>query len=441
LNYSDLRLLCDEIGFSGLAEQLRVFDYSVEPTKREMMDVRSRIEALERAGERQLRMIGQLESKVSRLQREVESLNCMVASQAQDFAALQSSHASLLSLVHTLESRLPPIAPPFDPRAFLRTFIRELSDYEEIRRIGRGSCRDFFLARELSSGKEVVLGQLFRDERYYREYFVERATLPLILNLPWIVPTLGFIADAERSVIVNEYFANRTLADVLKAMHAGKTPAGFGPTQLTKCVFGIAFVMSAIHSRGVIHGNLSDKAVFLDSKFEPFLGRLGSAKIPQSVLIARGTAPLSPFMAPELFEEDVSGQPVDVYAFAVLLCEIFGPLVILNAMKKNLMNRDGFVKLILSGRRFERPQGMPDPFWALISDCWQQNPADRPTFPAIVDRLKCSRDLMIPGTDIRVYQEYQNRLCGTHLDDPRSIELTDTLYDIFGFDRDAAHTD
>jgi hypothetical protein len=72
--------------------------------------------------------------------------------------------------------------------------------------------------------------------------------------------------------------------------------------------------------------------------------------------------------------------------------------------------------------------------WALVNECWEQDPAQRPTFAAIVDRLKKSTDLMVPGTAVAAYREYQRRLEGERLKDPRPSGLIDALYGLLGWD-------
>jgi hypothetical protein len=55
---------------------------------------------------------------------------------------------------------------------------------------------------------------------------------------------------------------------------------------------------------------------------------------------------------------------------------------------------------------------IPDAWWALVQSCWAPDPGSRPTFEAIVQQLKTNDDLVVPGTDLKKYHEYQaRRLC------------------------------
>jgi serine/threonine protein kinase len=290
--------------------------------------------------------------------------------------------------------------------------------------------------RELPSRREVAVGAIDASDAWNRKSAVRRTALPLIVNLPWFLPTLGFWCESDVLRLVTEFCPNGTLADALAGMRNKRAPAGFGPTELAKCIFGVAFAMAAFHSRRGIHRALSARAVFLDSRFEPRIGRLGRAKIFTDPLKMTMDIGDRMHMAPELFDADAYDQSVDVFAFAVLLVEVFGPAQFLGQGGRPVCNVRQHLRLVCRGHRCERPPGMPDPFWALITDCWDQDPAKRPTFPVIVDRLKRSPELILPGTDAAAYREYQGRLEATRLDDPRPTDVIDALWELLGWDPD-----
>jgi hypothetical protein len=68
------------------------------------------------------------------------------------------------------------------------------------------------------------------------------------------------------------------LASAVELLRAGKPPIGFGATELSKCIFGIAFVMTQFHSHHEIHRNLKHAKIFLDSRFEPVIGGLSQLR-------------------------------------------------------------------------------------------------------------------------------------------------------------------
>lgn len=88
-------------------------------------------------------------------------------------------------------------------------------------------------------------------------------------------------------------------------------------------------------------------------------------------------------MAPELFDERPYSAKVDVYAFGVLLNEMFtrerpfGELQEPSAIRAKVLD-GGRPDLFRGG-----PQGLQD----LIQACWAQAPEDRPTVGDVSNRL------------------------------------------------------
>jgi serine/threonine protein kinase len=236
--------------------------------------------------------------------------------------------------------------------------------------------------------------------------------------------------------IAVDYYTNGTLADALKGIRKGERPVGFGPTKFMKCIFGIAFAMAAFHSRKGIHWALSPEAILFDSHFEPVIGRLGLAEIVKDVIKRpRENDYVGPlYIAPELWAEGEDFSPaVDVYAFAILVYEVFGPPVFARPGRPPRNQMEIAVR-IMKGERYKQLPEIPDPFWEIITACWEPCPPSRSSFSDIVNLLKSSPALILPGTDLAAYREYQSRLEGTRLEDPRPLDLVDEMGKLFGWD-------
>ena len=86
-----------------------------------------------------------------------------------------------------------------------------------------------------------------------------------------------------------------------------------------------------------------------------------------------------------MFEEPLSSKS-DVWSFGVLVWEIFSYGLLPygnNTTNKSLLD------LIIEGYRLKRPVDSNDDIYQrLMSNCWLENPNDRPNFTKIVDDIR-----------------------------------------------------
>lgn len=94
------------------------------------------------------------------------------------------------------------------------------------------------------------------------------------------------------------------------------------------------------------------------------------------------------YMAPELFSGKPYNASVDVYAFGVLLCELFSGEQPYYGYDYTDLRRK-----VPLGERPELPRfDTPEDIRQLIKQCWDADPNRRPAFDAIVDTVDRVRD-------------------------------------------------
>jgi hypothetical protein len=299
-------------------------------------------------------------------------------------------------------------------------YVVNPADYEEIRLIGRGATAEVFLCAHEGSGVHTALKKIHNLEEPSNQLgFIREIAMPLKLDLPGIVQFVGFRFPEPKTkdspgapgLIMTELMPNGALDDVLKSKHTGRPTPGFGPTEQSKAVLGIASTMAKIHGCSVIHRDLKPSHVLFDANWEIRIGDFGLSKVVAPGIKMTMSIGTPPFMGPELLEEDGTYSfPVDVYAFGILLYQFFTGDWIFEGMETPTRTPVALGMRVARGQRFKRPSGVPDAFWNLITRCWAQDPNDRPSFEEIVKLLLESNDFIFPGTDLEKYNEYRQRI-------------------------------
>jgi serine/threonine protein kinase len=171
-------------------------------------------------------------------------------SKSLDLQRLKDNNAKIL-LDESENSAMTRLAPLF----------RDCDDFEEVGFLGKGSCGEVFSCRDKQTGALVAQKRLYpiANAKDHRS-FIREIIVPLQLNLPGIVKLLGFcypeVFDEENcprprgGMVVTELMPNGSLSDVLDKWLSGKPPPGFGPTELSKCIFGVAATMAQVHMKG-----------------------------------------------------------------------------------------------------------------------------------------------------------------------------------------------
>jgi hypothetical protein len=110
-------------------------------------------------------------------------------------------------------------------------------------------------------------------------------------------------------------------------------------------------------------------------------------------------------MAPEIFGDEPDSFAVDVYAFGMLMYELFSSV----APFPDISNPLALGIRITQGERPPITAAIPPPFAQLIERCWVGDPAARPPFEAIVEEL-WSDGFDIPGADHGEVTDYRSRV-------------------------------
>lgn len=257
---------------------------------------------------------------------------------------------------------------------------------------------------------------------------------------PAIVKFIGYtIGKDDFGYIYLEEAENGSIASYLDGIR--QKPPTAKPLSVTNkyiLSYGIALAMQYLHQNKCVHRDLKVENVLLDDKLRPLVTDFGISKSLSEINLSSSmSAKLQgapKIFAPELIEDVDKYKdtlPIDVYSYAVTLFEIWSEQKIYTGM-----NQYKLFTYISGGNRAEIPKNVPKIWKELITECWSQDPENRPTFDDIVEVIqsdKFKKD--VDKKEVAQYEEYiRNNARQTNLIDLRNKALKKSnLNDIFTY--------
>ena len=203
------------------------------------------------------------------------------------------------------------------------------------------------------------------------------------LNSPYIIRLFGVCWEAQKYAIVMELMPKASLYDLL---HNGQ-PLPWGLRY--NIAQDIAYGLSLLHARHILHRDLKSLNVLLDHKLRAKLTDFGLAKVKSSsratTKASEGLVGTIAWMAPELFSLSPKyTESSDVYAYGMVGLE----LATRDIPYKDVANYNIIKDAVKSGERADIPDECPASFAELIKSCWAQDPKKRPTMEMVVATLE-----------------------------------------------------
>jgi len=201
---------------------------------------------------------------------------------------------------------------------------------------------------------------------------------------------LGAVTRAPDYCLVTEYVVNGSLWDLLHSQALAIDPALMVRlARDTAC--GLYYLHS--HTPPLLHRDLKSANLLVDGALNVKLSDFGMSRLKSYSHTMTGNCGTFQWMAPEVLASRRYTESADVYSYGIVCWELAMANVGSPAVPYDGMNQiQAAVQVLQRNLRPPVPRKCPVlPFADLMRRCWAADPAKRPSFEQVLQKLeKCS---------------------------------------------------
>ncbi|KAJ0730141.1 putative protein kinase TKL-Pl-6 family [Helianthus annuus] len=267
-------------------------------------------------------------------------------------------------------------------------------DLEELRELGSGTFGTVYHGKWRGTDvaikrirKSCFAGKSSEQERLTKDFWREAQMLSN-LHHPNVVALYGVVPDGPGGTLstVTEYMTNGSLKHVLSKYNS----RALDWRKKLIIAQDAAIGMEYLHLKKIIHFDLKceNLLVSLGDPHRPIckVGDFGLSRIKRNTFVSGGVRGTLPWMAPELLNGSSTrvSEKVDVFSFGIAMWEI-----LTEEEPYADMHCGAIIGGIVSNMlRPTIPEQCDERWKGLMEECWSHDPADRPTFTEITNKLQ-----------------------------------------------------
>ncbi|VFQ99013.1 unnamed protein product [Cuscuta campestris] len=250
---------------------------------------------------------------------------------------------------------------------------------------------------------KVLSVQDFLDDQL-KEFLREVAIMKRVRH-PNVVLFMGAVTKRPHLSIVTEYLPRGSL---YRLIHRPANGEILDKRRRLRMALDVAKGINYLHclSPPVVHWDLKSPNLLVDKNWTVKVCDFGLSRFkPNTFISSKSVAGTPEWMAPEFLRGEPSNEKSDVYSFGVILWE----LITLEQPWCGLCPAQVVGAVAFQNRRLSMPENVSPLLASLVEACWNDDPAQRPSFGSIVETLK--KLLKSPLNVIQMGRETQKDSC------------------------------
>lgn len=195
------------------------------------------------------------------------------------------------------------------------------SDFQIIELLGKGMFAEVYKAKELKSNKTVAIKIIKKSliKKYKLTNNLRREIeIQSHINYKHILKLFGYFTDKKNIYLILEYIKKGTLYEILK-----KDSKFFNIENIRKISKQLAMAIKYMNLRHVIHRDIKMENILIDEDLNLKLGDFGWSVHSPNNNVRNTFCGTYAYLAPELCRKKNYSGKVDIWAFGILLFEMF----------------------------------------------------------------------------------------------------------------------